>query len=64
VPQLSESIQDKSMQDIIALADGPSLINRSCPREGIVFKSYGVKLNELYGKISFKIVSNKYLLKE
>jgi RNA ligase (TIGR02306 family) len=44
-----------TIEDILAFADGPSL-NPNSKREGVVFKS-------LDGKKSFKVISNKWLLK-
>lgn len=43
-----------SVAEILALSDGPSLNNTL--REGLVFKS-------LDGKVSFKVISNQFLLK-
>ena len=47
--------QFTSIDDYLAFAEGPSLINPK--REGVVFK-------RLDGKDSFKVISNQYLLKE
>ena len=47
------------------MADGESRLNVATIREGLVF-SNKYKLPDnigLYGKISFKSISNKYLLK-
>lgn len=51
----------KTMEEILDYAVGPSLVNEDCQREGIVLKSLeyiGVEI------ISFKVISNKYLLKQ
>lgn len=45
----------QTMQDILAFADGPSLHNKI--REGVVFK-------RLDGALSFKVISNQFLLAE
>ncbi len=45
----------QTMQDILAFADGPSLNNKM--REGVVFK-------RLDGALSFKVISNQFLLDE
>jgi len=45
----------QTMQDILAFADGPSLNNKM--REGVVFK-------RLDGALSFKVISNQFLLEE
>ena len=44
----------RNLDDLLAFADGPSL-NRSALREGLVFKSQPVG-------VSFKVISNKWLL--
>lgn len=49
-------IEDKTIEDIILMADGFSQLNNKVLREGIVFKS-------LCGTHHFKSISNKYLLK-
>lgn len=48
-------IQGKSVDDIVSLADGFSELHPEALREGIVFKSE-------CGELSFKAVSNSYLL--
>lgn len=54
VPCLGKMVLDKSVEEILAMADGPSLNNEK--REGIVFK-------RMDGKFSFKAISNWYLEK-
>lgn len=46
-----------SMENVIAFADGKSQFNKDQNREGIVFK-------EVNGGMTFKAISNKYLLSE
>lgn len=46
----------KSVDEYLAFAEGKSVLNPSQEREGLVFKS-------LDGGFSFKVISNKYLLK-
>jgi RNA ligase (TIGR02306 family) len=45
-----------NVQDILAMAEGKSMLNDKQEREGIVFKS-------VMGGITFKAISNSYLLK-
>ena len=45
----------KTMEEMKALADGPSALNNKVLREGFVYRS-------LDGKESFKNVSTKYLM--
>ena len=47
----------ETIDDILAQADGPSLLNPSTKREGLVIRS-------LDGKISFKAISNEFLINE
>ena len=64
VPVIAENEQvfktQPTMKDIIKYANGPSLENNNAHREGLVFKSTELVGNEI---ISFKAISNKYLLK-
>jgi RNA ligase (TIGR02306 family) len=46
-----------TMQDVISMADGQSMINIKCKREGLIFRALD------NNHISFKVISNKYLLK-
>lgn len=58
-PVLGEYVGIKlntTIEDILSGADGMSLIGNKSAREGLVYKSYD-------GKHSFKIVSNRWLLK-
>lgn len=48
-----------TMEDLLAFADGPSL-NKNSRREGIVYKSSKLFQGQT---VSFKTISNKYLLK-
>lgn len=45
-----------TLENVLAIADGPSVLNPSAMREGLVFKS-------LDGSMSFKAISNEWLLK-
>ena len=59
VPIIDENfILNHSCDEIIKLADGPSVMTPSLPKEGIVFRLYDSK-----EKITFKVLSNEYLLK-
>ncbi|KAI3644423.1 hypothetical protein MP228_010587 [Amoeboaphelidium protococcarum] len=57
----TESIQNISadFDDLLKFAEGKSVISKtgSCEREGIVFK-------QVDGDMTFKVISNRYLLKE
>jgi RNA ligase (TIGR02306 family) len=59
VPVVDDSfVLDCSVENIIEMANGRSLLNQNVNREGIVFR-----LNEAGYKVSFKSISNHYLLK-
>lgn len=53
----------KTVDELLAFAEGKSLLNPSCEREGIVVRP---KVEKEYKgqRMSFKVISNKYLLKE
>ena len=56
VPIIGEVKMPDTMEELKALADGPSVVNPDVMREGYVYRS-------LDGQDSFKNVSNQYLLK-
>lgn len=59
VPVIYEDfILDHSCDELLKLADIPSPLNPDLPQEGIVFRLKGNT-----DKISFKVISNEYLLK-
>ena len=60
VPILDAIRLPSSVAAVLALADGKSELNSQCDREGIVIRSMDQRNNRL----SFKAVSNRYLLKE
>lgn len=49
---------DNTVEQLLAIADGPCPLNPTLPREGLVFRLIGSD-----PKISFKVISNSYLLK-
>jgi len=58
VPFLSDRFElPEEIEDLIKLADGPSVLNPKTSREGLV-------LRNLERTISFKVISNQFLLKE
>lgn len=67
VPVVFESakLEYLTVDDLLMLVEGKSYINKDIEREGVVFKSkhkvdmYG----HSFGKISFKVINNKFLLK-
>lgn len=57
VPVLTTFMMLLPVQDLLTLAESKSVLNNKVEREGIVFK-------EVNGGMSFKAISNKYLLGE
>ena len=60
VPVISEAMlinKNVDVQNILKLAEGKSVLNNKAEREGIVFKCVEEP------EISFKAISNKFLLK-
>lgn len=54
------------VQEIVSIADGKSLLNPNAAREGLVFRPLTEQWEEMRGeqrRLSFKAISNKYLLK-
>jgi RNA ligase (TIGR02306 family) len=58
VNALTQSVKEMTLQMLLDQADGPSMINSSARREGLVYKSTQEPSN------SFKVISNEWLLKE
>ena len=59
VPILNDNfVLDHTVDELMALADGPFPYNPSVPREGLVYRLY-----DCSSKITFKTISNEYLLK-
>ncbi len=59
-PSLKVFEKYKTMEEILDFAVGESLLNKDVQREGVVCKSLETIGREI---ISFKVISNKYLLK-
>lgn len=52
---------------LVQMADGKSLLNPECDREGLVFRPWMERVDDVRGsqrRVSFKAISNRYLLKE
>jgi RNA ligase (TIGR02306 family) len=62
VPQLGEIILDHTVDDIINMADGKSLINPEVSREGIVLRAIPEQTDINLGRLSFKGISGQYLI--
>ena len=63
VPDLGQMVLNHTVDDLLDLADGHSVLNESSLREGLVFRSLPESIDVKLGRLSFKAVSNKFLLK-
>ena len=67
VPLVADNyLLDDSIDKLLKFADGKSLLNVNVNREGLVFRPLLEQTEEINGSISrlsFKVVSNEYLLK-
>lgn len=62
VPMLNPiNSPDRDINVMLKMAEGKSRINNKVEREGVVWVS---DANEKRGRVSFKVISNKYLLKQ
>jgi RNA ligase (TIGR02306 family) len=66
VPVVDTIELPSDVEALIAMADGKSALNPEADREGVVFRPLVEQYNEIGGqqrRLSFKAVSNRYLLK-
>ena len=64
VPQLGPLVLDHSVDELVALAVGPSALNTKVQREGVVFRpEVETDEAEVGGRLSFKAISPLFLLK-
>lgn len=52
-----------TMEELLEYSQGKSQLNPQQEREGIVLRPFENIVHPKYGRISFKVISNKYLLK-
>lgn len=64
VPLIGEFDLDHTVDDLIVLAEGKSSLCPAQRREGIVVRSVGERFDPEIGRLSFKVISPTYLLKE
>lgn len=57
------SLTNITINDILNYAQGKSVVNKNVEREGLVFKSFEEMRDYELGRLSFKVISNKFLLK-
>lgn len=63
VPQLGTLVLNHGVDDLVALSEGPSVLNAKAQREGIVLRPL-IEVEDAYlGRLSFKAINPKFLLK-
>ncbi len=64
VPQLGTLVLDHSVDELVALSEGASVLNPKIQREGIVLRPIAEEYDEeIGGRLSFKVINPKFLLK-
>lgn len=64
VPIIYEGILHETFDNLMAMADSKSIFNPKVAKEGIVCRPIIETRNEKFGRVSFKVISNQYLLKQ
>jgi RNA ligase (TIGR02306 family) len=64
VPQLGTLSLDHSVDQLVTLSEGVSVLNPKAQREGIVLRPFVEEFDEeIGGRLSFKVINPKFLLK-
>lgn len=64
VPQLGTLVLGHTVDDLVALSEGTSRLNPKVQREGVVLRPLAEEYDEdLGGRLSFKVINPKFLLK-
>ena len=63
VPHISEFVLEHSVDDLIEMVKGKSVLNPKQDREGLVFRPIFEDTDPDLGRLSFKCINNDYLLK-
>jgi RNA ligase (TIGR02306 family) len=64
VPQLGTFTLNHSVDELVVLSEGTSLLNPKAQREGIIFRTIVEEYDEdIGGRLSFKAINPKFLLK-
>lgn len=64
VPVIQENFILPAFSELLKMADGKSLLNPAKKREGIVIRPILEQRHYKLGRLSFKVISNEYLLAE
>jgi len=63
VPMIAYRARLKSIDTLLAEADADSQLRNSCPREGLVWRPLHERYDSRIGRVAFKAISNRFLLK-
>src|SRR5688572_23162872 len=64
VPQLETLVLDHTVDQLVAYAEGASVLNPKIQREGVVLRPLSEEYDEeIGGRLSFKVINPKFLLK-
>jgi hypothetical protein len=64
VPQLGTLVLDHTVDQLVAFAEGTSVLNPKVQREGVVLRPLSEEYDEdIGGRLSFKAINPKFLLK-
>ncbi len=64
VPDLGTLVLDHSVDDLVAFAEGKSVLNPKVEREGVVLRPFAEEHDEtIGGRLSFKAINPRFLLK-
>ncbi len=63
VPQLGTLVLNHGVDELVALSEGTSVLNAKAQREGIVLRPLVEVEDDYLGRLSFKAINPKFLLK-
>jgi ATP-dependent RNA circularization protein (DNA/RNA ligase family) len=63
VPQLGTVVLNHTVDELVLLSEGTSVLNAKAQREGIVLRPLTEVEDEYLGRLSFKAINPKFLLK-
>jgi RNA ligase (TIGR02306 family) len=64
VPQLGTLVLNHTVDELVAFAEGTSVLNPKAQREGVVLRPFAEEYDpDIGGRLSFKVINPKFLLK-
>ena len=63
VPKVDEFELDHTVEELVEMSEAPSVLNPKATREGIVLRATEEVRDDELGRLSFKVISPKFLLK-